>query len=174
MSRIPFKITLHFDSYFVILDVILITNNRDYFSSLRTANAPDELPMLPAEGRVGTCFYSVSAPYLMAAGRWPSLPVVPETSLPVVGPNNEWSRSMDEIGQNYVSFFYTRSYSYPLHCLLLRNGTMPHCRTLLNTTVSDIVRPQRKVLNEKVRWILENHRPQPLPEAVQSRISDIL
>jgi len=25
----------------------------------------------------------------------------------------------------------------PLHCLLLRSGTMPHCKTLLGTTVSD-------------------------------------
>ena len=34
----------------------------------------------------------------------PSLPVVPETYLMAVGPNNEWSRSPDEVSRNYASF----------------------------------------------------------------------
>ena len=34
--------------------------------------------------------------------------------------------------------FYTQEVTVtPLHCLLLRSGTMPHCKTLLGTTVSD-------------------------------------
>ena len=45
--------------------------------------------------------------------------------------------------------FYTQEVTVtPLHCLLLRSGTMPHCKTLSGTTVSDafLLDEQRRVI----------------------------
>ncbi len=35
-------------------------------------------------------------------------------------------------------------------------------------------KPLGKVLNEKVKWILENHKPEPLSEEVKGKIKEIL
>jgi len=40
--------------------------------------------------------------------------------------------------------------------------------------VRDGSRPLGKVLNEKVKWILENHKPEPLSEEVKGKIKEIL
>jgi len=40
--------------------------------------------------------------------------------------------------------------------------------------VRDGSKPLGEVLNEKVKWILENHKPEPLPEEIKGKIKEIL
>ena len=47
--------------------------------------------------------------------------------------------AVDVEGRSYVSLFATRSCVTPLFGHLLRSGTIPHCKMLLGTTVSDVL-----------------------------------
>ena len=47
-------------------------------------------------------------------------------------------------------------------------------RDIYENWVRDGSKPLGKVLNEKVKWILENHKPEPLSEEVKGKIKEIL